>query len=124
MTRRRNRTKHFASKTQPGVTKALALSDSKATPNAPQRSRANCAAIANVSQGMQMAELILLGVALYAAVGTIVGAAFVCRGVERVDSAARGAPRGFRLLIFPGSVALWPLLISRWRRSLRVGGES
>ena len=36
------------------------------------------------------------------------------RGVERIDPAAKGASRGFRLIIVPGAVALWPLLLRRW----------
>ncbi|MBI5862991.1 MAG: hypothetical protein HZB38_00480 [Planctomycetes bacterium] len=70
-----------------------------------------------------MAELVLLGIALYTISGVVIGAAFVCCGVERIDPAARGAPRTFRLLIFPGSVALWPMLALRWRRARRAGGK-
>ena len=53
---------------------------------------------------------------VYAAVGLAFAVAFVIRGVQRVDPAAKGAPLGFRLLILPGSAALWPLLLRRWLR--------
>ena len=53
----------------------------------------------------------------YAAAGVLFAAAFVTWGVQRVDPAAKGAPLGFRLLIFPGCAALWPLLLGRWMRS-------
>lgn len=56
--------------------------------------------------------VILLGV--YAALGLIFALAFVTRGVGRVDPAAREGTWGFRLLILPGTVALWPLLARRW----------
>lgn len=56
----------------------------------------------------------LLG--LYAAVGLLFGLAFVTRGVERLDPGAAGATWGFRLVILPASVALWPLLLRRWLR--------
>ena len=46
--------------------------------------------------------------------GLAVGVPFVVRGVDRVDEAARGASRGFRLLILPGTVALWPLMATKW----------
>ena len=54
--------------------------------------------------------------ALYVLVGAIFAVAFVLRGVERIDSQARGAGLGFRALIFPGAVAFWPLLLRRWWR--------
>lgn len=55
----------------------------------------------------------LLG--LYAGLGLLFGLAFVSRGVERLDPAAHGASWGFRLVALPASIALWPLLLRRWR---------
>jgi len=40
-------------------------------------------------------------------------------GQRRVDAAAGGASLGFRLLITPGLIALWPVLL---RRSLTGDG--
>ena len=51
---------------------------------------------------------------LYAALGVVFAVAFVTIGVKRVDSQAIGSSVGFRILIFPGSVAFWPLLLRRW----------
>ncbi|HBY62213.1 MAG TPA: hypothetical protein DEH78_20525 [Solibacterales bacterium] len=60
----------------------------------------------------------LLNLALaYAIAGVLFGVAFVARGAEKIDPAARGASLGFRLLILPGSAALWPLLLVRWLRA-------
>jgi hypothetical protein len=42
------------------------------------------------------------------------------KGLQRLDAAARGSGLGFRLLITPGIVALWPLVALAWRRA-RVG---
>ncbi len=50
----------------------------------------------------------------YAAAGTLFAIAFVSRGVQKVDEQARGAGLLFRLFIFPGSAAFWPLLLRRW----------
>lgn len=55
-------------------------------------------------------------VGAYALVGVGFGLVFVTVGVARVDPAARGAGWGFRLLVFPGAAALWPLLAWRWLR--------
>lgn len=56
----------------------------------------------------------VLGV--YVAVGFLFAIAFVAVGAARIDPGARGAPLGFRLLIFPAAAALWPLLARRWLR--------
>jgi hypothetical protein len=53
---------------------------------------------------------------LYAAVGFIFAFAFVTVGVKRLDPNANGSSLAFRLLIFPGSAAFWPLLLRRWLR--------
>lgn len=62
---------------------------------------------------MTVAEWILLAAAIYLLAGVIFGLPFVALWVDRIDRAAAGAPIGFRLLILPGAVALWPLLLSR-----------
>lgn len=64
-----------------------------------------------------MANVILVSAAAYAAIGLAIGAAFAFRGVGRVDAAAHDAPWGFRLLIWPGSAALWPYVALRWARA-------
>ena len=61
------------------------------------------------------AFLILLGV--YLVCGLAVSIPFVIVGVGRIDPHAAHSSWGFRLLIIPGTVALWPLLLRRWLRS-------
>lgn len=63
---------------------------------------------------MFLAQLILLILAVYVGVGFVIGVAFVARGVDHVDPAARGSGAVFRLLILPGCVALWPLIAQTW----------
>jgi hypothetical protein len=55
---------------------------------------------------------------LYAALGVVFAVVFVCVGVKRFDAQAVGTGLGFRVLIFPGSVAFWPLLLRRWARGI------
>ena len=57
--------------------------------------------------------------ALYAAIGVVFAAAFVWKGAARIDPAAAGGTWGFRVLIFPGAAALWPLLAGRWLGGVR-----
>lgn len=63
---------------------------------------------------MSGAELVLLVAGGYLLAGFLFGLAFVTLGVTRIDPAARGTSAAFRLLILPGSVALWPLLATKW----------
>lgn len=53
----------------------------------------------------------LLG--LYLGCGLVFAVPFVWRWVGRLDPLAGEGTRGFRLLILPGAVALWPLLAAR-----------
>ena len=57
---------------------------------------------------------IVNGLSAYAAVGVLFALFFVVAGVNRVDPVARESTWGFRVMIFSGSVALWPLLLKRW----------
>jgi hypothetical protein len=60
----------------------------------------------------------------YAAAGLVVALAFLAFGLARIDPGARGA-YGFRPLLLPGLIMLWPLVLVRWAmlaRSRERGG--
>ncbi|MBZ0115338.1 MAG: hypothetical protein K8J08_22985 [Thermoanaerobaculia bacterium] len=63
---------------------------------------------------VQWASGLLLLIALYATLGLCFGLPFVWRGVGRIDPQAEQGSWGFRWMILPGVVALWPLLAWRW----------
>ncbi len=69
-----------------------------------------------------IADLIVQSLGVYLAVGVLFGLAFVAIGANRIDPAAREGSWGFRVLIFPGSVALWPLLAwpDQFRHKIRI----
>jgi len=62
------------------------------------------------------AEVLTVVVGVYVAAGVLFAMPFVLRGVNRIDPVAGQSSRGFRLIILPGVVALWPLLLRRWLR--------
>lgn len=62
-----------------------------------------------------LARTLLVLLALHASAGVVFAARFLPRRIERVDPSARGSGWGFRMLILPGVVALWPLLWARAR---------
>jgi hypothetical protein len=67
------------------------------------------------------AFLILLGI--YLLCGLLFAVPFAFFGAQRVDPHARHASWGFRLLIIPGAMALWPFLLKRWAGGSREPPE-
>lgn len=67
------------------------------------------------------AETFVSWVEVYAAAGLLIAAAFLLFGVGRVSEEAHGNWL-FRLVILPGVVVLWPLVLWRWIRLERRGG--
>lgn len=67
-----------------------------------------------------LAQALIAVLALHALVGLGFAARLLPRRIDELDPSARGASLGFRLLILPGVVALWPLL---WRRMRSAAGS-
>ncbi len=53
--------------------------------------------------------------AIYVLLGILSATAFVLYGAGNVDPAAKSGSAGFRWLIYPAAILLWPLLIYRWK---------
>jgi len=70
-----------------------------------------------------VAEWIVRLLGIYCIAGLLFAPFFAFKGVQRVDPAAAGGTLGFRLIILPGVVALWPLLALRWLRGGRPPAE-
>lgn len=62
-----------------------------------------------MSQTTAIIIVTLLG--LYLAVGAVVALAFATFGAGRIDPDAKGMPLQARLLVIPGAVGLWPLML-------------
>ena len=60
--------------------------------------------------------ILLEALAAYAVIGSFIAIPFVVFGISRVMPRASVTP-GARLLLLPGAVALWPLVLARWLRS-------
>jgi len=64
-------------------------------------------------------SLVLALAALYAVLGFLFAIPFHIGGMVRLDPAARGTSPWFRLLVTPGVIALWPVLLAKWMRRMR-----
>ncbi len=47
----------------------------------------------------------------YFLIGALFGVWFVLKGAAKLDEGVKGAPWHFRLVLFPGSCLLWPVLV-------------
>ena len=57
----------------------------------------------------------LLGV--YLLVGLLFAVPFVLRGAKAIDPSAAEGTWGFKLLVVPGVMVFWPVLLRRWMRT-------
>lgn len=62
---------------------------------------------------IETAELIWLAIGAYLGAGVLFGLYFAARGAVLLDSAAKETGIAFRVLVFPGAVGLWPILLIR-----------
>jgi hypothetical protein len=72
---------------------------------------------------MLAAEIFVNLLGAYAAVGLLFAIGFVARGIKRIDPVANGSTIGFRLMVLPGSAALWPLLLRSWIRNKGISHD-
>ncbi len=63
--------------------------------------------------GEGLARLLIGASAVYLGVGLLFALPFAARWAGRLDPAAAAGTWGFRLLILPGAMLLWPLLLYR-----------
>ncbi|XHC25893.1 hypothetical protein ABWH91_00545 [Phycisphaerales bacterium ac7] len=62
---------------------------------------------------MEFLSIIVVLFAVYAATGVVIGAAYPLRSAPRRDETLRASALHVRVLLLPGAVAVWPLLLPR-----------
>ena len=63
---------------------------------------------------LELANMLVLGLGSYAAIGLLFGLAFGFFGAGKIDPAAKTMPIGARLIILPATMLLWPLMAVKW----------
>lgn len=71
---------------------------------------------------MTIVYIILIIVAIYLFAGLVFAIPFVIRGVTQIDEGAIGSKWGFRLIIIPGTIVFWPVLLKKWREEISRKG--
>jgi len=68
-------------------------------------------------------QILLLIVAAYLFCGLIFAIPFIAKGITIVDEGAHGSSIGFRIIIIPGAIVLWPFLLRKWIKAKSTGND-
>ena len=68
-----------------------------------------------------MVQLVLIIVAVYLLLGVVFVIPFLMNGLNKIDEGAHGSTIGFKIIIIPGVIVFWPVLLKRWVKNLKHG---
>lgn len=57
--------------------------------------------------------MVVIVAGLYLLAGAVFAIFFLTKGIAKMDTAAHDSGWGFRLIILPGTIALWPVLFKK-----------
>ncbi len=67
--------------------------------------------------------IIFLAGVVHLAAGFLFAIFFLRRGLEKMDTAAHGSGWGFRLIILPGTIVLWPVLLKKCMKVKKISDD-
>ena len=62
--------------------------------------------------------ILLIIVALYLICGLLISFFFLAKGLQEIDEGTHGTGIGFRVIILPGMIVFWPVLLKKWLQVL------
>ena len=71
-----------------------------------------------------MVEILLIIAAIYLALGVFFAIPFLMKGLNKIDEGAHGSTIGFKIIIIPGVIVFWPVLLSKWMKSNLNHGDT
>lgn len=71
-----------------------------------------------------MVEIFLIIVLIYLLMGVLFVIPFLLKGLTRVDEGAHGGSIGFKIIIIPGVIVFWPVLLNKWKINSRRDRET
>ena len=63
-------------------------------------------------------------IGIYFLVGFLFYLVFVFKWAAEMDENFQGSGFGFKLLILPGTLALWPVLFAKWKKAKKLADNS
>jgi hypothetical protein len=63
---------------------------------------------------MQMAEIFVYSFYAYLTIGFFFGLWFIFKGAQKMDAGMKNAKWILRLMILPGTIALWPFMLRKY----------
>jgi hypothetical protein len=57
---------------------------------------------------------------IYLVCGFVFAMAFIFKGVQVIDEGAKDSTAGFKMIIIPGCVIFWPLLLVKWITASKI----
>ena len=71
-----------------------------------------------------MIEIILIIVAIYLLGGVLFVIPFLMKGLNKIDEGANGSTIGFKIIVIPGVIVFWPVLLAKWMKSNLNHGDT
>jgi hypothetical protein len=66
---------------------------------------------------MMVVQIILILVLIYLVLGVLFVIPFLVKGISKVDEGAHGGTVGFKIIIIPGVIVFWPVLLKKWMKA-------
>ena len=63
-----------------------------------------------------MVEIILIIASIYLLGGVLFVIPFLMKGLNEIDEGAHDSTIGFKIIIIPAVIVLWPVLLSKWMK--------
>ncbi len=62
--------------------------------------------------------MVLIVVLIYMLLGVLFVIPFLIKGISKVDEGTHGGTKGFKIIIIPGVIVFWPLLLRKWMKKI------
>ena len=71
-----------------------------------------------------MVQILLIVAAIYLVLGVLFVIPFLMKGLNKIDEGAHGSTIGFKIIIIPGVIVFWPVLLGKWMKSNLNHGDT
>jgi len=65
-------------------------------------------------------SVFLVAITAYLIAGIVFTIFFQAKGLSKIDEGVHGSSWGFRIIIIPGCIVFWPVLLKKWMKRTRT----